>query len=395
MRSMRRAVQKFNIAEASNHRAHVSAAAGPLGTLGSPGLISVLIPAYNAARTIEKTLSSALKQTYSNLEVLVVDDGSTDDTAALVRRMGDGDHRIKLLQKANGGVVSARNHGIELAQGEFIAPLDADDLWHPEKLSKQLAAIRDHIGLVYCWTRVIDDQDRVLFDLAPCSLRGNVYSALIVKNFLHSGAPLIRRYCVDRVGGYDSALSFCEDFKFFLDIAERYDFDLVPEYLSAYRLHSGSLSKNLDVMMSSHKVVVDWAQAQHPELPAKLFRWAHSHRHLEFGLHYVANGHVLTGSHLLLKAMAGNALANSRYGTMRVVARLSRSRFGVLLPLTLRRADSDIAGRQFIDADPNIGCGSSGMPWTGRRLAEITRFAVRRGPVEPHGDHRLAHDGQP
>jgi glycosyltransferase involved in cell wall biosynthesis len=372
-------------AEASNHRAHVSTAAGRCGTLGSPGLISVLIPAYNAGRTIEKTVLSALKQTYSNLEVLVVDDGSIDDTAALVRRMAQVDHRIKLLQKANGGVVSARNHGIELAQGEFIAPLDADDLWHPEKLSKQVAAMRDPIGLVYCWSRAIDDQDRVLFDLAPCSLRGNVYSALIIKNFLHSGAPLVRRSCVDRVGGYDSALSFCEDFKFFLDIAERYDFDLVPEYLSAYRLHPGSLSKDLDAMLSSHKVVVDWAQAQHPELPAKLFRWAHAQRHLEFGLYYIGNGRVLTGSHLLLKALAGNPLANLRYGTMRVIARLSRSRFGMLLPSTLRRGDRRIAGPQFMDADPTIGLGSSRMPWTDKRLAQITRFTVNRGPVEPCG----------
>jgi glycosyltransferase involved in cell wall biosynthesis len=343
--------------EASNHRAQVSAAAGRWGTLGSPGLVSVLIPAYNAGRTIERTVSSALNQTYSNLEVLVVDDGSTDNTAILVRRMADVDHRIKVLQKANGGVVSARNHGIELAQGEFIAPLDADDLWHPKKLTKQVAAMRDHIGLVYCWSRAIDDQDRVLFDLAQCSLRGNVYSALIIKDFLHSGAPLIRRCCVDRVGGYDSALSFCEDFKFFLDIAERYDFDLVPEYLSAYRLHPGSLSKNMGAMLSSHKVVVDQAQAQHPELPAKLFRLAHAHRHLEFGLYYLSNGHVLTGSHLLIKALAGNPLANLRYGTMRVIARLTRSRLGVLLPSTLRRGDHHIAGPQFMDADPTIALG--------------------------------------
>src|ERR1700742_1222093 len=218
---------------ASNHRTHVSAAAGRWGSHGSPGLVSVLIPAYNAGRTIERTVSSVLNQTYSNLEVLVVDDGSTDNTAILVRRIADVDRRIRLLQKANGGVVSARNHGIELAQGEFIAPLDADDLWHPNKLTKQVAAMGDHIGLIYCWSRAIDDQDRVLFDFPPCSLRGNVYSALIIKDFLHSGAPLIRRCCVDRVGCYDSALSFCEYFKFFLDIAERYEFDLVPEYLSA------------------------------------------------------------------------------------------------------------------------------------------------------------------
>src|SRR3954453_10527365 len=100
------------------------------------GLVSVIIPAYNAGATVERTISSVLNQTYSSIEVLVVDDGSTDNTAVLVQRMADADPRIKLLQKPNGGVALARNFGIAHAAGEFIAPLDADDLWHPEKIAK-------------------------------------------------------------------------------------------------------------------------------------------------------------------------------------------------------------------------------------------------------------------
>ncbi|MEN3365124.1 MAG: hypothetical protein V7606_2398, partial [Burkholderiales bacterium] len=99
-----------------------------------PGRVSVIVPAYNAAATIERTISSVLNQTYSDLEILVVNDGSTDETTALVQRIAEVDRRIKLLQKANGGLVSARNHGIAHASGEFIAPIDADDLWHPEKI---------------------------------------------------------------------------------------------------------------------------------------------------------------------------------------------------------------------------------------------------------------------
>ena len=98
------------------------------------GLVSVIIPACNDAVTVERTVSSVLNQTYSDLEILVVDDGSTDQTAVLVQSMADVDHRIRLLQKPNGGLASARNHGIAHAGGEFIAPIDADDLWHPEKI---------------------------------------------------------------------------------------------------------------------------------------------------------------------------------------------------------------------------------------------------------------------
>jgi glycosyltransferase involved in cell wall biosynthesis len=135
---------------------------------GRAGLVSVIIPAYNEAATIERTISSVRSQTYSNLEMQVVDDGSTDETAAIVQRLAGIDHRIMLLRKPNGGLSSARNYGIAHAGGEFIAPIDADDLWHPDKIKKQMAVMRDggdQVGLVYCWSRAIDERDRVLFDI--------------------------------------------------------------------------------------------------------------------------------------------------------------------------------------------------------------------------------------
>src|SRR6266478_1546994 len=246
------------------------------------GLVSVIIPAYNASVTIERTLGSVVNQTYSNLEVLVVDDGSTDETALLVQRMADADPRIRLLQKPNGGLVSARNFGIAHAGGEFIAPIDADDLWHPEKIRKQMAVMRDRgdrVGLAYCWSRAIDEQDRVLWDVTPCNLRGSVYAALIIRNFLSSGAPLVRKCCAEAVGGYDATLASrgapcCEDLKFNLDIAERCDFDLVPEFLFSYRVHAGSMSTNIGAMLPSRKVVIEEARARHPELLNKLCRRA-------------------------------------------------------------------------------------------------------------------------
>jgi hypothetical protein len=358
--------------------------AGHWGTRRGLGLVSVIVPAYNAAGTVERTVSSALKQTYSNLEVLVVDDGSQDATAELVRRMAARDDRIKLLQKANGGLVSARNHGIAHARGEFIAPLDADDLWHPHKLKKQVAAMRDSIGLVYCWSRAIDEQDRVLFDLFACTLRGNVYTALIIKNFLHSGAPLVRRSCIDHVGGYDATLSArgadcCEDLQFNLDIAERYDFNLVPEFLSAYRLHPGTMSGNLDAMLRSHQVVIDGAHARHPELPGKLFRWADAHQHLELGLVHLGDGHVLTGSQLLLRALVADPLASMRLGALRIAARLSRSEVGT----KFTRKDDGIATRRFLEIDPAARAGMTKTPWTEKRLAYISGLCVNRGGGRP------------
>jgi glycosyltransferase involved in cell wall biosynthesis len=351
------------------------------------GLVSVIIPAHNDAATVERTISSVLNQTYPNLEVLVVDDGSTDETAFLVQRMADADPRIRLLQKANGGLVSARNYGIAHAGGEFIAPIDADDLWHPEKIKKQVTVMRDRgdrVGLVYCWSRAVDERDRVLGDVWPCSLRGNVYAALIVRNFLSSGAPLVRRRCVEDVGGYDATLSSrgancCEDLKFNLDIAERCDFDLVPEFLFSYRVRAGSMSTNYDSMLRSHKVVIDEVRERHPELPDKLFRWASGHQHWEFGLAHLSDGHFLTGARLLFRALGEDPFATIRIGMARIFACLWRSgAFGGLLGAKLHSGASvGIIKQKFLEVDPAAFGERPRTTWTRRRLAYLAQLPVK------------------
>jgi glycosyltransferase involved in cell wall biosynthesis len=352
------------------------------------GLVSVIVPAYNDAATVERTISSVLNQTYSHLEVLVVDDGSTDETAALVQRMADVDPRIRLLQKANGGLVSARNHGIAHAGGEFIAPIDADDLWHPEKIKKQVAVMRDRgdqVGLVYCWSRAIDDQDRVLWDVSPCSLQGNVYAALIIRNFLPSGAPLVRRRCVEKIGGYDATLSSrgancCEDLKFNLDIAERFDFDLVPEFLFSYRVRAGSMSTNVDAMLRSRNVIIEEVRARHPEIPDKLFRWASGHQHREYGLTHFSEGHLLTGTRLLLRALGEDPFATIRMGAARLFARLLRSvGFSEFPSANPHSGDpGGVVKRKFLEVDPVAFGERPRATWTRKRLACITELPVER-----------------
>jgi len=346
------------------------------------GLVSAIIPAYNDAATVERTISSVLNQTYSDLEALVVDDGSTDATALLVQRMAKADPRVALLQKENGGLVSARNYGIAHACGEFIAPIDADDIWHPTKTEKQVAVMRDRgdrVGLVYCWSRAIDAEDRVLWDVSPCSLRGNVYAALIIRNFLPSGAPLVRRRCVEEIGGYDETLSArgatcCEDLKFNLDIAERFDFDLVPEFLFSYRVRAGSMSTNIGAMLRSRHVVIDEVRSRHPELPDKLFRLARGHQNREFGLTYLGDGHFTTGAYLLLKALGEDPFATLRLGTQRIYARFLRllgaKQHASLGPRNL--------GRKFLDIDPAAFVDHPRATWTQGRLAYIAGIPAAR-----------------
>src|SRR5262249_883170 len=125
-------------------------------------LVSIVIPVHNGERFISRTLASALAQTYHPIEVLVTDDGSTDRSAALIEADAVRNSRIRLFRSQRLGVAAARNLAISKARGEFIAPLDADDLWHPQKIARQVEIMRASpatVGLVYCWSVEIDEDD--------------------------------------------------------------------------------------------------------------------------------------------------------------------------------------------------------------------------------------------
>ena len=179
-------------------------------TLAQTDTVSVIIPAYNASRTIRETLESAAAQTHRALEILVVDDGSSDETPAIVEGFASGDPRVRLIPQANGGVAAARNSGIAASSAEFIAPLDSDDLWHPTKIARQLdifATGGPDIGLVYTWFALIDDRSRVKQLRHHPEHQGEVLAPLAFHNFIGNGSSaLIRRSALAHTEGYDSSL---------------------------------------------------------------------------------------------------------------------------------------------------------------------------------------------
>jgi glycosyltransferase involved in cell wall biosynthesis len=256
-------------------------------------LVSVVIPVYNGARFISRTLDSVSAQTHGTLEIVVVDDGSTDRTRDLVLERAAADPRIRLVRQENAGVAAARNRGIRESQGPFIAPLDADDLWHPEKIERQLRRFeeRPEAGLVYCWSIGIDDQDCVFPQrVSPASFEGDVFAALVFQNFIgNASSPLIRRECLEEVGGFDESLRAaraegCEDRKLYMDIAERHDFALEPLFLVGYRQMPGSMSWKSDQMLRSHELIMADARRRHPEVPERIFRWANARTNFYLGL---------------------------------------------------------------------------------------------------------------
>lgn len=240
--------------------------------------VSVIVPVYNGAATIDETLDSIRAQTLSDIEIIVVDDGSTDETAARVKRHAIADPRIRLLHTANGGVARARNAGIAAARADLVAPVDADDLWHPQKLELQVAAMQrggDKVGLVYCWFTIIDEHSRLIGRGNRSRDEGDVLRRMSCGNLVGNGsAPLMRKAAVLAVQGYDPGLhdqgaQGCEDLKIYFAIAERWHFAIVPHSLVGYRATQASMSSDARRMLRSYDLVMNPARQRHPALASE------------------------------------------------------------------------------------------------------------------------------
>jgi glycosyltransferase involved in cell wall biosynthesis len=212
--------------------------------------ISVVIPAYNAAPFLPRCLASVFDQTLQPQEVIVVDDGSTDDTAVLAERLG-----AKVIRRSNGGLSAARNTGIEGATGEWIALLDADDLWSPEKLRLQAERVRKDTVLVYTGIRIFDDngirQECLAFD--PAFVRRE----LRFGNPITPSSVLVRRDAVSRNGGFRQDIRACEDWEMWVRLQSLGAFEGVPEPLTDYYVYPSSLSANPQRMLDAFERILD------------------------------------------------------------------------------------------------------------------------------------------
>jgi glycosyltransferase involved in cell wall biosynthesis len=223
----------------------------------SEKLVSVVIPTYNSGRFVRQAVLSAIHQTYSNTEILVVDDGSSDDTReVLLPLVHEG--AIEYIYQVNKGPAAARNRAISVAVGEFVAFLDADDTWLPSKLEKQLALFANpHVGLVYSDGATFIEEGDTVQDLGFVDKveprlryrRGRVYSDLLRSNFVSTSSVVIRREVLDRVGRFLESigagrLSYGEDYELWLRMARICELDFVDEKLVASRLHRDQLSND-------------------------------------------------------------------------------------------------------------------------------------------------------
>jgi glycosyltransferase involved in cell wall biosynthesis/peptidoglycan/xylan/chitin deacetylase (PgdA/CDA1 family)/SAM-dependent methyltransferase len=283
-----------------------------------PDLVSVVVPAYNASRTIDETLRSIRAQSHANLEILVVDDGSTDATPEIVLRHAALDARIRLIRQPNGGVAAARNRGIAEARGELVALIDADDLWRPDKIARQLQAMAQggqRIGLVYCWYALIDELSRIISLRHRPTEAGNVLARMCIGNLVGNGSSaMIRRQALLEVGSYDPSLRArgaqgCEDHKLHLQIAERYEFAVVPEHLTGYRRTPTNMSSDVMQMLRSYDLVVSEFRPRLPQFAAEF------HAGRNYILRWLLTSAVRLRRHREAAVLARTLLAHDRrYG---------------------------------------------------------------------------------
>ncbi len=228
--------------------------------------ISVVIPVYNGEKTIQATVKSVIDQTFKDIEILIINDGSGDRTLEILNHLPDS--RLKIYSFPNAGLAASRNRGIDLAQGDYISFIDADDLWSSDKLQDQFNALETNpqAGLAYSWTDFIDEAGHFLRPGGHSSQAGDVYQAILLFYFIESGSNiLIRKDIIAKVGKFDETLKAAEDWDFCLRVAANYAFAVVPKVQVFYRQTTISMSAKISQQEAATLRVLEKAYQQAPE----------------------------------------------------------------------------------------------------------------------------------
>ena len=263
-------------------------------------LVSVIIPAYNAEKYIKETVESALAQTWPAKEIIVVNDGSTDRTAKILRSF---DHQIIVINQVNHGAGAARNTGIQAAQGEYFAFLDSDDLWDPHFLEVHIKnhAANPGLDITYCWWNYIDGNGHLLPESDRYYEQGNLLEQLVITNRFGPIVGMAKKEALEKVGNFDEALTNTEDWDFWLRAAiHGCQFGCIPVVLASYRIHGSNKSSNVARMQKSQLLILDKVFNQpsilHTIMPIKTRAYARVHLDASMGFFRINQPETASGS---------------------------------------------------------------------------------------------------
>ena len=223
----------------------------------SGGTVSVIIPCFDGEQHVGEAVASVLAQTHRDLEVVVVDDGSRDRSLDVLAKIGDT--RLRVVRQANAGVSAARNRGVGESRGEFVAFLDQDDAWMPEKLERQLRCLdrSPDVGLVYCdfYYDVVAREASFRWSARYPLYRGDVFERVLAMSVIPISTVLLRRSTFDATGGFPPCYRYVEDLALLLRVAARHPFDFVDQPLARYRHHATSTSRVLGLEVAIDELV--------------------------------------------------------------------------------------------------------------------------------------------
>jgi len=262
--------------------------------------VSVVILTFNRAKFLAQAIRSVLDQTYQDFEIIVVDDCSTDGTKQTVRNFFD--KRIKYLRhEFNKGEGAGRNDGIRIATGEYIAFLDDDDEWLPEKLRLQVECLDQasvEVGAVHCGRTDIDSKSGAVLGARGNEERGEIYWQLLKGNFLTVSTMMLRAKCFELVGDFDESISFGLDYDMWIRVSQQFRFECINQPLVKYAIHEGTLSNNVGLIISGIEAWLwkyDQVVRQNPA--------EYNRRYCGLGLLYCLNGNTQKGRAIVLDAI--------------------------------------------------------------------------------------------
>jgi glycosyltransferase involved in cell wall biosynthesis len=223
-------------------------------------MVTVVIPTYNRANLIARSIKSVLSQTYQDFELVVVDDGSTDNTKEVIDSFDDD--RIRYVRHSeNKGEAATRNTGIKVGRGEYIACQDSDDEWLPEKLAKQVQAFENcppDIGVVYTGFWKIENNEKTYIPFSWVNQKeGDIHRELLKGNFIGSPATLIKKECFKKVGMFDEKLFHLVDWELWLRVSKYYHFRFVDEPLLVAHYDSDNVSINQDEFIKAQELILE------------------------------------------------------------------------------------------------------------------------------------------
>jgi len=272
-------------------------------------LVSIILPVYNGEKFIERAIRSVLAQTYKYWELIVIDDGSIDKTSEIVKRYLN--EKVKYLYQKNSGVSIARNKGIKISNGDYIAFLDCDDVWKPEKLQVQLSKFMENynVGLIYTDVFIVTERGKILgkFSQFNYPYSNKVTKKLFLQNFICTSSVIINKEILKKTGLFDPDIKIGEDYDLFFRLSLYTNFYYVDNPLLYYQISEKGLSRNKIKMWEENIKILDKWLKKYPELTkilgTKTIKEKKSNLFILLGKEYFENGKFTQAQKTFYKAI--------------------------------------------------------------------------------------------